>query len=332
MPHTKNSEERYRTLDRYLKNGYFSINELLDAVNRNSEEQVSRNTIYNDLDALENCFDAPVEKKKDGRKFIYGYSEDFSIYHETLSEEAANQLSQCIMMLSKFDALPQSNWLQSFIDKTKSKLNINGDISCVVGLDENKDLCGREHFSRLLSAITSKEVIELSYTNFKKNKEEKKLTVHPYYLKAYNNRWFLFGLTEGYSNLSIYALDRITGIERKPDTTYIPNVEYDFNDDYFSNMVGVTRGKPDDSPQEVVLKVTPRHTPYINTKPLHQSQKIKINEDGSSTVRIEVIPNYELEQLLLSFADGVTVVSPEELAKTIKDRLAAALRSYDGLQ
>lgn len=328
MPHTKKSEIRYRILDRYLNTGYFSIYELLDAVNSQffDKEQVTRNTIDNDLDYLKDFFKAPLVKKRVGHKDIYGYSEDFSIYRETLTEEAANQLSQCIIMLSKFDGLPQSEWIQSFIEKTKLKLKIDSDISCVVGLDENKDLSGREHFSRLLRAITSKEVIELSYTNFKKNRPDI-LTVHPYYLKAYNNRWFLFGLTEGYRRLSIYALDRITGIERKADTEFIPNEKYDFNDEYFSDMVGVTRGKSD-SPQEIVLKVTPRHTPYIKTKPLHQSQRIRVNEDGSSTVKIKVIINYELEQLLLSFADGVTVVSPDHLAEKIKGRLAAALGSY----
>ena len=37
--------------------------------------------------------------------------------------------------------------------------------------------------------------------------------IHPYYLKQFNNRWFLFGLNDQYKTISNLALDRIIDFE-----------------------------------------------------------------------------------------------------------------------
>jgi len=62
---------------------------------------------------------------------------------------------------------------------------------------------------------------------------------------------------------------------------------------------------------------------YVQTKPLHPSQKSEWLDD-KLPVTIEVIPNYELESLILSFGEKVIVKTPQNLIQVIKSRLSNA--------
>ena len=101
---------------------------------------------------------------------------------------------------------------------------------------------------------------------------------------------------------------------------YIENTTLDFKD-YFEDIVGVSF-TPYEKPIKIKLKTNKEVAPYIFTKPLHGSQKI-ISHTNETIIEIEVIPNIELIQLLLSYGDGLEVISPEnfrdEFAKTTKN-------------
>ena len=67
--------------------------------------------------------------------------------------------------------------------------------------------------------------------------------------------------------------------------------------------------------------------PYIITKPLHETQKHYEVEDGL-LVKLSLIPNFELEQLILSFGDGVKVITPIHLKDKIVSRIQNSLNQY----
>lgn len=98
----------------------------------------------------------------------------------------------------------------------------------------------------------------------------------------------------------------------------------DWEEDYFYDIIGVTRiqGK---EPEEIKLWFSPTSAPYVSTKPLHHSQKTKWLAAGELEIRIRVIPNYELETVILSFGENVKVLEPEWLMEKIKERWASAL-------
>ncbi len=332
MPNTKNSEIRYRILDRYLRRGGYSTDDLHCEINRELEmlgfPKVCKNTIRGDMDFIGSQPGIEIESVRKGKFVTYGYANrELSMYRLQLNEDEIGQMMQCVAMLSRFEGMPHMEWISSFVDRFKLSLDINTDVERVVGLDENKYLHGLHYFGRLLSAITNREVLRLTYTPFH-NSTPGLFSVHPYYLKEYNNRWFLIARTEGREDLSNYAFDRIDSIDSCPDIKYIPNDSIDFNDDYFNDMVGVSR-LPGTTVQQVTLWVSPEQTPYVKTKPLHETQKLRVQEDGSSIVSIEVYPNYELEQLLLSFCEGVRVMAPADLVSRIKERLNEARRLYE---
>lgn len=333
MPNTKSSDIRYKVLDRCLRRGGYSTVRLMEAVSKELEFQgyepvTALNTIRNDLRYIDSTYpDVHIVETKSGRNKTYAYENpESSIYKLQFNDDELGQLSQCMAILSQFEGVPQMEWIQSFLERFRLSLNIDTDGKRVVGFDENKYLVGREYFSRLLSAISNKEVLDISYKSFKDDSVKHKI-VHPYYIKEYNNRWFLLGRTEGYDTVSTLAFDRIENIDNAIDIEYIPNKEIDFNDDYFTEMIGVT--KPlEETKQKVGIRVSRNLYPYIATKPIHETQRVKGTDDSGVTIEIELYINYELNQLLLSYGDGIEVLYPCALRRQLRSKLENALKNY----
>ena len=138
------------------------------------------------------------------------------------------------------------------------------------------------------------------------------------------------GKEHGYDSISHLAFDRIEHINNVTGVSYIENNEYDFNDDYFADIIGVTKYL-DTEPQKIRLWVSSSLYPYIQTKPLHETQKLMKSNATGYEIEIEVRPNFELEQLILSFGEGMKVMSPTDLRDKIKSKLALSIKNYDSV-
>jgi predicted DNA-binding transcriptional regulator YafY len=333
MPNTKSSDIRFKVLDRCLRRGGYSTEALRNAVN---EELVfagyspvsALNTIRQDILHIE-CYypDIKVICQRIGRNKTYAYENpNSSIYKLQLSDEEIAQLSQCMAMLSQFEGLPQMEWLENFIERFKLSINIEPNGKRVVGFDECPYLKGKELFSTLLTAICEKRVLKIGYKSFRSG-IVKELVIHPYYLKEFNKRWFLIGIINNFDIPSNLAFDRIENIEvlQKPD--YKENTKYDFNDEYFEDIVGVTRHS--EPVEKIQIRVNNDTLPYITTKPLHGSQRIISSDERTTLIQIEVIPNFELEQLLLYYGESVTVVNPVDFREKMRDRIKKMVENYE---
>ena len=59
---------------------------------------------------------------------------------------------------------------------------------------------------------------------------------------------------------------------------------------------------------------------------------LKHHCESSKTVtnfHIKVIPNYELESLILSFGEKIKILSPDSLQKRVKNRLLDKVKNYN---
>ena len=61
--------------------------------------------------------------------------------------------------------------------------------------------------------------------------------------------------------------------------------------------------------------------PYVITKPIHESQKVKKHDENGLLITIEVFPNIELEKVILSYGSGVKVIGPKSFKDKIKKTL-----------
>lgn len=97
--------------------------------------------------------------------------------------------------------------------------------------------------------------------------------------------------------------------------------------DYFDDVIGVT--KPENAEIQVVkLKFSENRINYVLTKLLRGTQKPDKTDNSGSTIQIEVIPNRELYQLILSFGEDVEVISPPEIRQMIKEKIIEMNNKY----
>jgi predicted DNA-binding transcriptional regulator YafY len=158
------------------------------------------------------------------------------------------------------------------------------------------------------------------------NQEEpNEVEFHPYFIKQYNSRFFVFGYNPKYDNISNLAFDRIKSIEIC-SSEYMSNQDIDF-DQYFEDIIGVT--VPDSSKvQRVLIRVDSRLYKYLQTKPLHGSQKVVLTAEEYVDILLEVHLNYELESLLLSHGERLEILEPETLRSSISERVSALTKKY----
>lgn len=331
MPANKNALTRYQALDKCFSDDsrkYF-VKDLLAACNKalwdfdGLEGGVSRRTLYDDIHRMEMDYGAPIESGKVGRDVYYYYDRPFSINNQPISKKEARVLKEAISTLQRFKGLPQFEWINEVSARLETEFQLNDNTDNVVSFEVNPYLKGMDFYSTIFDAISSKQVIEIKYSPF--GKASITFIFHPYLLKQYNNRWFLFGLNDGHDNLTNIPLDRI--IDIKPSKKkYVPNTIADF-EDYFEDIIGVSIPK-DATLEKILLEVDNKLMPYIESKPLHGSQRIIERGELASKIEIEVVPNYELKSLILSYGDGIEVLSPSSLRDEFEDKFERLMKKY----
>ncbi len=335
MPTNKNASIRYQALDKCFRDRRhrYYIEDLIDRCEEalyyyNGVGGVSRRQVFEDIKFMESDtgWSIPLERKKDGKKVYYRYEDPaFSINEQPLTDEEAQQLRTVILTLSRFRGLPSNEWIEDVISNLEWRFNLKGKTENIIGFEQNTNLKGLNWLTPILDATSNHQPLKIVYRNYKNSEVEKTLIIHPWYVKQYNNRWFLLGLDDQRYFITNLALDRIQSLEVSEDTPFMPNENINF-EEYFKDVIGVTIPKDDVVKIRIVLKFSKAQFPYITSKPLHHSQEILSNDD--CTLAIEVRPTYELDQLILSFGPDVEVLEPIEYKENIKRKLIENLQKY----
>lgn len=334
MATTKFATIRYQALDRCFSNfgRNYDIDALVEACNdaiyeydSNSEGVVKR-TVYEDIKFMqsEQGWSVELDKIKDGRSVYYRYSDPgFSINQKPLNESELNLLGETISILNRFKGVKQFEWLEDVKVKMETAYKLNTDNKPIVGFEQNPYLKGLDHFSKLFNAIQYKTVLKIKYQGYKQS-EPVEMVIHPYYLKQYNNRWFLFGLNETRKDISNLALDRIHGF--KETKIKYRDSEIDF-DEYFDDVIGVTV-KEDVSVERVLLKISQERWAYVESKPIHGSQKTKSVENDGTLIQLELQINKELVNTILGFGADIIVIEPKHLKEQIINKIKQMNENY----
>lgn len=334
MSVNKNALIRYQVLDRCFRNTgrmYF-WEDLLEECNKSlmdfdpNSEGIQRRQLFDDIRFMESDvgWSIPLGRIRHGRKVFYRYEDlSFSISNQPLNDSEAEQIKSALQIFSRFSGTPQFEWVNEMIPMLESKFGLIERKSEIISFESNIDLKGLHFLTPLFNAIVNERVLLVKYKDYKSS-EPYEITFHPYYLKQYNNRWFVFGLNADNQvpNWNL-ALDRIESLSETAQK--YKQSETDWKE-YFFDLVGVTRPESGDL-QEIILKFSPEVAPYVITKPIHPSQKHK-NDPTGLEVKIKVIPNFELERLILSFGEQVKVISPQDFKERISQRLKSAGRLY----
>ena len=338
MPTNKNASIRYQALDKCFRDTRhrYYLEDLIRCVEEalyyyNGVGGGSRRQVFEDIKFMESeaGWSIPLERIKDGKKVYYRYEYNFSINQQPLTDEEAQQLRTVIITLSRFRGLPSNEWVEEVISNLEWRFNLKGKSENVIGFEQNTSLKGLHWLSTIIDATSNRQALKVVYRNYKNKDIERNVIVHPWYVKQYNNRWFLFASDGYHPTISNFALDRIVELDVIDNVPFIPNNGIDF-EHYFDDVIGVTIPVESVKKEHIVLQFSKHQFPYIASKPLHLSQEILDAEN--CILSIDVRPNYELTQLILSFGPDVKVLSPDNFRDEIKRKIINNLKNYDAVQ
>ena len=335
MPTNKNAMLRYKVLDKCFKDfrHQYTIEDLIDKVNESFLDMngttVSLRQIRDDIRYMRDrlSYNAPIESYPtgEGKKRYYRYSDrDFSIFNGALTNEEAGKLMTTIEMFNRYRGLPGYAWLEEVIQNLEFRFGIKPNTQNFVAFDTNEQLKGLEFLQQVIEFTIEHQPIKIKYRSYKGNEQE--TVMHPYHVRQYNNRWFLFGMenTKYGDRIANRPLDRILNVT-KADIDFVPNNNVDFNT-FFNDIIGVTMPGHEVIKERVLLRFAPERLPYVISKPIHNSQNVLDPDNG--IVEITLRPNKELEAQIFSYGPQVEVLEPQWLRNQIAGKIAEAMERY----
>ena len=327
---------RIKIIDELLSNtssGY-TTNELLDKVNKKlkskEKDSITLRTIQRDLNDLVKIYGATTKKADDGR--IKYKNPGFSIFKQEFSKDEKDLLGELLKTIGQFDGLEEFKQLKNIQDAIDYDTS---NTKKIIYFFRNPYLKNIGFLGKLYTCISRKTTITFKYQPF--NKEPETRLVYPYLLKEFNNRWYLIAenVDKNSGSREIIPLDRIVTKEKEeenaikecPDIPYKePTIDWE---ELFEEIIGVTY---DENVQieNIIIWATKNRAPYIETKPIHGTQKeikdenkiIELEErypmlkgKEGRFFKFECRPNKELTSLLFSFSDDLVVLEPQNLRK-----------------
>lgn len=256
------------------------------AVNDNGST-LSKRTLYNHCQAVGRQFGIEISCRR-GRNLNYYYIAN----PEALSDNGMN------------------SWLiENF--SVSTLLLENKDLADKILLDEVPS--GRLYLDDLLAAIRDENVVRLSYCNFS-GRGYDGLDAEPLCVKLFKRRWYVLTRLTDNGKLRIFALDRITSLEKTKRKYIYPS---DFSPtEFFAPYFGII-ALTGDKPEIIRLRILDELRGYLKTLPIHHSQRIVEEADNHMDITVKVAPTFDFVQELLLHREQLEVMTPESLRKEI---------------
>jgi len=329
MPINKNAAFRFRIIDACLRNNmrkYPTLEVLkeviMEAMNLDS---ISDSTINKDIRNMKDHYNAPIECHP-----VYGgyyYSEEnFSINSFPLTQDEIRVLDLSTSILKQIKFSGYFKQFESVIEKLISGFRISKipgyEHKHILEIEEPLIDTGVKWIEIVYESILNKQPLFIEYKKFNSD-EVKTHLMSAYVIREYRNRWYVTGYSERAEGITTLALDRVIKME-------MLNAGYhstDFNEkDFFKYGFGATVYS-NSEPYKVELLFDESLSGYMLTKPLHSTQRI-INDKDGLHLEIECYLTPELEMTILSYAEKVKVLGPEELKERVKKRAEALVEMY----
>ena len=246
--------------------------------------------------AIEEMFDISIECQRKGGYFYY--IENKEVFTD-------NNLQQWML-----DSLSISNML---MESSTLKQRI---------ILENIPL-GKEYLQPIINAMKLNRKLQMTYRKFDQSTGYT-ITIEPYAIKVFRQRWYLLANDYKRKHPSIYALDRIEFLEEMNEAFTFPS---DFDTElFFKDCFGVLC--TDDAPQRIVIRAYQPLNHYLRTLPLHHSQKEMGCTPGYTDFEFYLRPTFDFRQELLSQAHEAEVLEPQSLRQEMKELLVRMIERY----
>lgn len=267
------------------------------SLNIDNEDEIPERTFHRHRDAIAELFDIEIAcNRYDGNKY---YIENEEI----------------------FDKPSFSTWLFNGLS-IDNQIVGNRKISERIEFEEVPG--GHELLSPIIESLSNQKIISIVYKRFNAS-ESKEWLVEPALLKQSNRRWYLVGRINGGADLTVFSLDRIQKLDIT-DQSFLPD-DLENIKTRFKEVIGVNIDNDFDC-EPVVLRVYGKQRAYIDTLPLHFSQRVKETNKNYTDYELTVRPEYEFQRAILSLGPEAEILSPQWLREEIKWLAEEILKRY----
>jgi predicted DNA-binding transcriptional regulator YafY len=189
---------------------------------------------------------------------------------------------------------------------------------------EKRQAQGTEHLYGLLHGIKNRLQVSFSYQKYYTDTPEQR-TVNPLAVKEFKHRWYLFAHDEYDKRVKIYALDRMSNFEISKNV--FPK-NPDFNTETLLRHCFGIWIPGDEKPQKVVLSFNSFQGKYIKSLPLHETQKILIDNEEELRISLNIYITHDFKMEILSYGENVNVLEPESFSDELRRTYSLALKQY----
>lgn len=185
---------------------------------------------------------------------------------------------------------------------------------------EKRKSKGTEYFNGILHAIQNNLIVEFQLNSYWKETSQRSCV--PKAIKESQNRYYLIAYDLDKKDFRNYGLDRISHfkITAKKQKTPIIDVE-----NYYKNAFGIERY---DEPEKIVLKFENQQKAYVNSLPLHSSQKIIKESTDTFFLELFMHPTNDFVMEIMRHGAICEVLEPAFLRDRIKAEIKQLQEKY----
>lgn len=297
---------KYRTIKRYLliieiikKRHYPSFQDIKDYLSEH-DFAIGDRTIQRDIEEIRLEFGLAIEYARDMNGYFIDYKN--SIHVESFF--------RFLEIVNTAELLTES------LLESKETMQY-------ISFDTGGGFHGTENLRPLLGAIKEHRIITFEHYNYHSNKVNE-YTLYPYLLKEFQNRWYVVGVVAKSDYLRTFGLDRMENLIVKPET-FVWNKKLN-PVEKFDQTIGLMYDN--EAVQDIILSFTNLQGKYVKSLPWHHSQSIIVDNEEELRIKLRIIPNYELIQLILKHGNQVKVLEPHWLVEEVVKNLQDTLRKY----
>ena len=259
---------------------------------------MSRTTFNRHRLAIEEMFDLCIGCKESGRKSYY--------------------------YIENIDVLENDNLKHWMLDALSIGKLLMDNISLKDRIVLEKIPAGKHFLNPIIGAMKQNRKLLLTYRKFGQE-EPYTITVEPYAIKVFKQRWYLLAKNYKREAPSVYALDRMEALVETDEHFDLP-AGFSARD-FFGDCYGVIH---DDKrrPQHIVIRAYDRLAHYLRTLPLHHSQSEVATKPTYTDFSYHLCPTFDFMQELLAQGKDVEVLRPASFRREMMELLREAMGRY----
>lgn len=334
MNSTLSAQLRYQVIDKRLRNPQY-VNHWKDlseacaeAMNEysGSISAPSKRTIAYDIQRMRSGvlgYHAPISFSKSNG--YYYANPKFSIHNIPVSSHIIQECREAVHILRHLTSNEKLASLHHAIVSLEEKLNLQIDNTRkpIIYFEKSLNVQGQQWLDEVYSFIRRSHAMTVHYRPF--DKPEITHVMSPYFIKEYNNRWYVIGYEHGMQKVINLALDRFVTLNPSLQAFVDhPNVDHDT---MYRHIYGITI-LDDASPVKIRFRAIPLLAKYLHTKPIHDSQQVVDENQEFTEFSLFVIHNYEIRHKLLSYGADIEVLEPAILRDAMATQAQKTMALY----